>query len=189
MLGEVTELLNRMAEESGAVRKQTYDRLVVIVYQDLRRRARLQLGRERGDTLQPTALVHEAYERLLHVQMPFHNREHFLNVAATAMRRLIIEHARKANAAKRGGGRGGDNIGAESAVGTLNQKPEFLIDIDRALQTLRPEQIQLTELRFFAGFTVEETAVIMKLKPETVKKRWEVVRTLLFERLGRRRGM
>jgi hypothetical protein len=72
MLGEVTELLNRMAEESGAVRKQTYDRLVVIVYQDLRRRARLQPGRERGDTLQPTALV-------LHVQMPFHNREHFLN--------------------------------------------------------------------------------------------------------------
>jgi RNA polymerase sigma-70 factor, ECF subfamily len=189
MSGEITALLNRMAGESGEARKQTYDQLVMILYQDLRRRARLQVGHQLADSLQPTALVHEAYERLLNYQMSFHNREHFLNVAATAMRRLLIERARKTKASKRGGGQAGDLAEAASAVSALDKNPDLLIDIDRALQMLRPEQVQLTELRFFAGFTVEETAAIMGLKPETVKKRWEVVRTLLFHSLETRRGV
>ena len=102
--GQVTQLLKRMESEAGDERKRIYDQLVTLVYQDLRRRARQQLIGHRADSLQPTVLVHEAYERLLQYRMPYQNREHFLNVAATAMRRVLIEHARKITAAKRGGG-------------------------------------------------------------------------------------
>src|SRR5215510_15153083 len=100
--GEITQLLGRMSCESGEARKRTYDELVSLVYQDLRREARLQLNRERADSLQPTILVHEAYQRLLGYRMPFENREHFLNASATAMRRILIERARRLCSAKRG---------------------------------------------------------------------------------------
>ena len=180
--GNITLLLNRMSEEEGDGRKRLYDELVTLAYQDLRQCAQLQLRRERADSLQPSVLVHEVYERLLQYQMPFENRRHFLNVAAAAMRRVLIERARKLNAEKRGSGQCHEALD-DTIPAALPESPEFLIDLDRALHTLRPEQLQLAELRFFAGFTVEETAEIMGLKPETVKKRWEVVKTLLFDRL------
>jgi RNA polymerase sigma factor (TIGR02999 family) len=169
--------------EDQVVRKAAYDELVGLVYHDLRRRARAQLGAERADSLHPTVLVHEAYERLLGYRMPFENREHFFNVAGTAMRRYLIERARKVRAAKRGGGRINSNLDDEDAAGIINSDPGLLIDIDRALESLRPDQIQLVELRFFIGFTLEESAEILGIKFDAAKKRWLAVKTLLFDRL------
>jgi len=182
---EVTQLLDRMAKEHGEERKRLYDQVVTIVYQDLHRRASQQLGNERSNSMQPTVLVHEAYERLLDYHMSYQNRQHFLNVAATAMRRVLVDRARKVGAAKRGAGQPSAVLDELSVVTALSESPELLIDINRALETLRPEQIQLTELRFFAGFTLEETAEIMGLKPETTKKRWEIVKTVLYDKLER----
>jgi DNA-directed RNA polymerase specialized sigma24 family protein len=100
--GEITILLTRLAHQNGESRKATYDRLVALLYDDLPRRARHQMGAERDWTgLQPTALVLEAYERLLGYEMEFQNREHFLNVACTAMRRVLINRARRLKTAKR----------------------------------------------------------------------------------------
>lgn len=181
--GEVTRLLRRMSSEQGEARKQTYDEVVQLVYQDLRRRARQQLSKEGTVTVQPTVLVHEAYERLAEYRMPYENREHFLNVAASAMRRLLVEHARKARAAKRGGGQPAADLELDSAAAQLPRNPELLVDIDQALSDLRPEQVQLVELRYFAGFTLDETAQIIGIKAETAKKRWEAVRTLLYDKL------
>jgi RNA polymerase sigma factor (TIGR02999 family) len=172
-----------MSSETGASRKQTFDELVTIVYGDLKRRAQQQMAGERPGSLQPTLLVHEAYERLLNYQMAFDNREHFLNAAARAMRRILIERARRLHSAKRGSGQRAETITDLDVIDVLSQSPELLLDLDRAIAELRPDQIQLTELRFFAGFTFEETAQIMGLKTETVKKRWEVIRALLFDKL------
>jgi len=183
--GEITQLLGRMSRESGEVRKRTYDELVSLLYQDLRRGARLQLNRERADSLQPTILVHEAYERLLGYRMPFENREHFLNAAATAMRRILIERARRLSSAKRGNRQVSATLDEEcTAVSQLSHDPELLIDIDRALNTLRPDQVQLVELRFFIGYTLEEAAEIMGLNREAAKKRWETIKTLLYDKLS-----
>ena len=176
-----------MSREHGDERKRIYDQVVTIVYQDLHRRAARQLGSERPNSLQPTVLVHEAYERLLEYDLSYQNRQHFLNVAATAMRRVLVDRARKVRAAKRGAGQPRLPLDDLSVSTALSESPELLIDISRALDTLRPEQIQLTELRFFAGFTLEETAEIMGLKPETTKKRWEVVKTVLYDKLDRYR--
>ena len=127
--------------------------------------------------------MHEAYERLLNYRMSFENREHFLNAAATAMRRILIDRARKMKAVKRGSGKLPATLSEIDVVGALDESPELLIDLDRAVEQLSPEQVQLTELRFFAGFTFEETAELMHLKVETAKKRWEVIRTILFDKL------
>ena len=181
--GQITRLLARMAGESGESRKVTYDEVVSLVYADLRRRARQHLRGERADSLRPTILVHEAYERLLRYRMPYQNRQHFLNVAATAMRRFLIERARRISAQRRGGRRANTTLDVDTAAGALIAHPELLIDIDRALGGLRAEQVTLTELRFFAGFTIEETADIMGLNVETAKKRWRVIKVLLARNL------
>jgi RNA polymerase sigma factor (TIGR02999 family) len=186
--GEITVLLAKLAHESGESRKKTYDHLVAILYDDLRRRARQQMGGERNWTsLQPTSLVHEAYERLLGYEMEFQNREHFLNVASTAMRRVLIDRARKLKAAKRRAFRSSVPLDGDDVVRTLVSAPDALLDLDAAVDTLRPEQIRLVELRYFAGLTIEETAVAMGLQPETVKKRWQVIKTLLYDKLQDRR--
>src|SRR5215831_14594248 len=188
--GEITVLLTKLAHQDGDSRKATYDRLVALLYDDLRRRARQQMGAERDWTsLQPTALVHEAYERLLGYEMEFHNREHFLNVASTAMRRVLIDRARKLKAAKRRAFQSSVPLEGDDVVRTLVSAPDALLDLDAAVSTLRPEQIRLVELRYFAGLTIEETAAAMGLQPETVKKRWQVIKTLLYDKLQDRRGL
>jgi RNA polymerase sigma factor (TIGR02999 family) len=174
-----------MSCQSGDARKRIYDDIVSRLYQDLRRRARLQLNRERADSFQPTILVHEAYERMLEYHMAFENREHFLNAAATAMRRILIERARRLNSAKRGNRQVNASLDEGStAASQLAHDPSLLLDIDRALTNLRPDQVQLVELRFFVGYTIEETAEIMGLRRETAKKRWEVIKTLLYDKLS-----
>lgn len=183
--GEVTVLLQRLGSLTGAERKETYDELIAMVYEDLRRRAYAQVGREfQWKSLRATSLVHEVYEAMLGYQMPFESRQHFLNVAAKAMRRLLIDRARKLNAEKRGSGKAAEPVEDHHAVDT--QDPETLIALDEALETLRPEQVRLVELRYFAGLTLEETAQAMGLEVETVKKRWQTTRLLLFDKLASR---
>lgn len=165
-------------------RKEAYDELVGIVYHDLRRRARQQLGRQSLDGVRPTALVNDLYEKLLGYEIPFQNREHFFNAAGSAMRRLLIDRARKLRAAKRGGGHATASLEDEDAAGIAASDPDLLIDLDRALETLRPEQVRMVELRFFAGFTLEETAELMGLGIDAAKKRWLAIKTLLFDRLS-----
>jgi RNA polymerase sigma factor (TIGR02999 family) len=188
--GEITVLLAKLAHESGEARKATYDHLVALVYDDLRRRARHQMHAESDwNSLQPTALVHEAYERLLGYEMEFENRAHFLNVASTAMRRVLVDRARKRKAEKRRPFQSSIPLESDDVVRTLVSAPDALLDLDAAVNTLRPEQIRLVELRYFAGLTIEETAAAMGLQPETVKKRWQVIKTLLYDKLRDRRGV
>lgn len=182
--GEITILLQRMASESGAGRRQAYDEVVVLVYDELRRRARRHLRGERGDELQPTALVHDVYERLLQYRMPFANRQHFFNVAATAMRRLLIDRARNLRAIRRGERRHETTVDSETPAMALAGDPDLLLAVDEAMATLTPEQVRLTELRFFVGLTVQEAADVMELNVETARKRWRVIKALLASRLG-----
>lgn len=183
--GDITLLLRQLPAEKGPARKRIYDRLVSLLYEDLRRRARQQIGREYGrHSLQPTALVHEAYECLIEYEMAFENRQHFFNVAGKAMRRLLIDRARKLKSAKRGRGEHVTQLRDESAVTNLD--PDTMLALDEALGTLRPDQIQLVELRYFAGLTMQEAAKVMGLEPETAKKRWQVIRLLLYDKLKHR---
>jgi RNA polymerase sigma factor (TIGR02999 family) len=188
--GEITRLLRRMADQSGAARKHAYDELVGLAYHELKRRAHRQLRGERADSLQPTILVHAVYERLLQYRMPYEDSRHFMNVAATAMRRLLVERARGKAAEKRGGGQRANTLNTECAVEALGEDPDLLLDIEAAMDVLTPEQARLTELRFFVGFSMPETADIMGLNPETAKKRWAVIKKLLSARLAEwsRRG-
>ena len=180
--GDVTQLLRRMAGESGPARKRTYDELVSLVYDELRLRAGRQIRRERADgSLRATGLVHEIYARLLGYRMPYTDRAHFLNVAATAMRRVLVERARKRQALRRGGDLAPATPTEAMLDATPRADPDLLIDVDRALASLAPEQVQLTELRFFAGHTLEEAADIMGIELEAAKKRWHVVKVRLLD--------
>ena len=182
--GDVTRLLRQMADAgSDAARRQMYDDLVVLVYDELRRRARLSLARERADSVQPTALVHEVYARIAGYRMNFQNRQHFMCVAASAMRRCLIERARALQAVKRGERKPADAID-DGIVAVLPEDPDRLLDVNRALAVLTEEQVQFTELRYFSGFSLEETADIMGLKADTAKKRWRVIKALLARELA-----
>ncbi len=184
-VGDITIMLRELPSASPGERRNLYNRLIPLLYEDLRLRARRQIGTvQRWDTLQPTALVHEAWERLLPYDVPFESRTHFLNVAAKTMRSLIVDRARKRRALKRGSGNvwnAGDDL---PAIQMANNDPETLIWIDDALSTLSPVQIQLVELHFFSGHSFEETGEIMGLKADTVRARWKVIRLLLYRRLG-----
>ena len=181
---QITRLLHVMHEQTGSARKQTYDALVELMYGELKRVARGQLRQERADSLHPTRLVHDVYDRLLQYRMPFDNREHFLSAAATAMRRVLVERARRVTAQRRGGRVAPATLDESLSAAVLPVDPGLVIDVDRALTTLREEQVRMTELRFFAGCTIEETAQAMGIKVETAKKRWRVIKTLLFRELS-----
>lgn len=162
------------------------DRLLPLVYDDLHHLARVQFARERrGHTLQPTALVHEAYLRLVEIRrIAWQDRAHFLALAATTMRRILVGHARKHRAAKRGGGAFSVTLGEEIAGGA---GPEAdLLALDQALGALAeldPRQARIVELRYFGGLTIEETAEALEVSPATVKSDWQMARAWLFNRL------
>ena len=167
--------------------RQSVESLLPIVYQELRRLAASYLRRERpGQTLQPTALVHEAYMRLLKDRPErWQNRAHFSAIAAHAMRQILIERARARDALKRGGGqpRVTFDEGLQAAV------PERSIDmvaLDAALTRLAgldAGQARIVELRFFGGLSIEETADAMGVSPATVKRHWAVARAWLAREL------
>src|SRR5262249_12701212 len=178
-----TVILDRINRgESGAV-----GFLLSTVYDELHRLAAGQMGRERQDhTLQPTALVHEAYLRLVgDVPLQFKNRAHFFGAAAEAMRRILVDHARARLAAKRGGGR--DRTPLSDLVDSNEQTPEDLIAIDEALTKLSQVDAQkhrIVELRFFAGLTAEETAEVMDISLRTVHRDWRFSKAWLFREIA-----
>lgn len=187
-IGDITVLLQRMAAAPPALRKDTFDALVDRVYDELRRRARAHLRHERSDSLQATALVNEVYQKLLHYEMPYTDRRHFFAVAGTAMRRLLIDHARRSSAARRGARQPETTFDADMPAMAVQTDPDLLLAIEEALSKLTPAQVQLTELRFFAGLTIQEAASVMGLNVETARKRWRVIKALLASELEAWRG-
>ncbi len=179
--GEVTRLLG----EIGRGQKDAMNQLLPLVYDELHRLARSYFRRERGEhTLQPTALVHEAYMRLVDQRAPMDSRGHFLAVAATQMRRILLDYARKTRAVRRGGA--GQKVMLEDTMAICEQQPVDMIALDAALTRLAaldPTQGHLVELRFFGGLSVEETAKVMGVSPATVKRSWSSARAFLHREI------
>lgn len=167
--------------------REAADRLMQIVYQEMRRLAASYLQKQRADhTLQPTALVHEAYLKLIDAsQVNWQDRAHFFAVAAQTMRNILVDHARAVAADKRGGG--AQKIALDEAVGLSENQEVDLIDLDEALQMLARQdetQSRIIELRFFGGLTIEETAEVLKISPATVKREWAMARAWLFRQIN-----
>lgn len=179
--GEVTRLLG----EIGRGQKQAVNDLLPLVYDELHRLARSYFRRERGEhTMQPTALVHEAYIRMVDQRAPLESRGHFMAVAATQMRRVLLDYARKHRAARRGGD--DQKVLLEDTMVICEQRPLDMILLDVALEKLAAldaRQAQLVELRFFAGLSVEETAEVMGVSPATVKRSWSSARAFLHREI------
>jgi RNA polymerase sigma-70 factor (ECF subfamily) len=162
--------------------------LIPRIYDELRRLASSYLRSERPDhTLQTTALVHEAYLRLVdQKQVDWHNRNYFFAVAAQMMRRVLVDHARKHHAFKRGGPL--TRISLDEAAVFAQEQPQELIAVDELLTrlaSLDPEGSRIVELRFFAGLSLEETAEVMGLSIAKVRRNWSVVKAWLTRELGR----
>jgi len=177
----VTQLLSRWNQGDSAAR----DALVAIVYQELRRVARKCLASQSSDhTLQPTALVHEAYLRLVNAgSVNWQSRVHFFAVAATIMRQILVDHARKHAAKKRNGTL---TLLLEEGIGTARSRELDLLALDDALQRLAlldPRQSRIVELRFFGGLSIEETAEVVDISPATTKREWATAKLWLHDAL------
>ncbi len=162
--------------------------IVPIVYDELRQLARRQLRGERtGHTLQPTALVHEAFARLVdQSQVKWQGRSHFFAVAGKTMRRVLVDYARKRRAAKRGGH--GIRITLDESVAVAERRDVDVIALDDALTGLArldAQQGKLVELRYFAGLGIEETAEALGVSPATVKREWVVAKAWLYREMTR----
>jgi RNA polymerase sigma-70 factor (ECF subfamily) len=160
-------------------------RLTPIVYDELRRLARGYMRRERpGHSLQTTALVNEAYMRLVdYERMQWHNRAHFFAVSSQLMRRILVEHARRHNL-KRGGGV--QHVSLEEAAVVGGDQDTDLVALDDAMNALTridPRKVQVVEMRFFGGLSVEETAEVLKLSAVTVKRDWRAAKAWLYREL------
>jgi RNA polymerase sigma factor (TIGR02999 family) len=162
------------------------DQLMPAVYAELHRVAASYLRREQaGHTLQPTALVHEAYLRLVdESRVDWHSRAHFFGAAARLMRQILVDHARRRNAAKRGGG--AFKITLDDARANYEPPNLDLLALDQALielAALDPQQSRVVELRFFGGLSVEETAEVLAISPATVKRDWTTAKAFLRHKL------
>ena len=179
------EQLTRLLEAWQQGQHGAADELVTLVYAELRRMAKARLRDERpGHTLQATALVHEAWMRLMNQHgASWQNRAQFFAVAAQAMRRILVDHARKRSAVKRGDGTSSVDIDALAHVLSAPLPDDRLLALDAALETLAafdPRQARIVELRFFGGLSVEEAADILGVSPTTVKREWSTARAWLF---------
>lgn len=166
--------------------REAADTLMTLVYKEMRKLAASYLQRQRADhTLEPTALVHEAYLKLIDAsQINWQDRAHFFAVAAQTMRNILVDHARAVAADKRGGD--AHKIALDEAVGFSQKQDVDLIDLDEALKLLaRQDELQsrIIELKFFGGLTNEETAEVLKISPATVKREWAMARAWLFRRM------
>ena len=181
--GTVTRLLSRAGQGDG----EAMQRLMPLVYDDLRRRAQALMRRERvNHTLEATALVNEAYLRLVdQEQVAFKDRAHFHALAARSMRQILVDHARQHAAGKRGAD--WQRIPLEAGVLHEERADIDIVALDEALRELEEldeRKARVVELRFFAGLSVEETAKALDVDERTVKRDWRVARTLLLDRLG-----
>ena len=178
----VTDLLIKFSNG----KRDAVDELLPLIYDELKRIAANYLRRERSDhTLQPTALVNEAYMKMVDItQVSWQNKAHFIGVAANQMRRILVDHARQHNAQKRGG---------EFHILTLNEEIDKadeqsadLIALDDALTELAkmdPVKAQIVELRYFGGLTTDETAEVLGVSPITIKRHWKMTKAWLYGQL------
>ena len=182
--GAITRLLVSIGEGDRLALNQLFP----IVYAELRARAHRQLARMRpGDTLQTTALVHEAYLKLVGTARPqWRDRMHFFAVASRAMRQISVDYARAQAAEKRGGDR--PVIPLDEEQTPLVDRADDLVRLDQALAELESQSerpAKVVELRFFGGLSVEETASVMEISERTVKREWQKARAFLFDALQR----
>lgn len=177
-----------MLNEMRSGDRATTDEFLPHVYDELRRLARSQLRRERSNhTLQPTALVHEAYIRLIgQHEIDWQNRAHFFGVASRLMREILIEHARSKNSLKRGG-EFKTQIELDAAISFDNSRQLDIFAVDdalRKLEELDKRQTKIVEMKFFGGMTIEEIGEVLDISPATVKREWTSAKLLLSQMLG-----
>jgi RNA polymerase sigma-70 factor, ECF subfamily len=179
--GEVTQLLKAMAKGDP----DAAGNLLPLVYAELHRLARSYMRRERPDhTLQPTALINEAYMRLAKEDIDWNNRQHFIAIAANVMRRVLVDYARAHNAEQRGGGIKRVEMQEEFAISP--ERLEEVTLLDEALKNLEkqnPRQAKVVELRYFGGLSVKEIASLLEVSPRSVKRDWSLARIWLFREL------
>jgi RNA polymerase sigma-70 factor, ECF subfamily len=180
---DVTQWL--MAWSNGD--ESALERLIPLVHSELRRLAKRYMRRERpGHTLQTTALVNEAYVRLIDAgQVKWQDRAHFLAISARLMRRILVDYARSRNYVKRGGEARHVAL-EEAAVYSEDRAPDLIAldDVLRALAETDPRKSQIVELRFFGGLSVEETAEVLKVSPDTVGRDWRLAKAWLLRELS-----
>jgi RNA polymerase sigma factor (TIGR02999 family) len=182
-MSEVTRILNAIEQGDPHAAEQ----LLPLVYDELRKLAAQKLMQEKpGQTLQATALVHEAYLRLIggDAVQPWDSRRHFFAAAAEAMRRILVENARRKRSAKHGGKR--LRVDLDDALLVANDPSPTLLEVDELLDQLAqadPKAAELVKLRFFAGLTGEQTAQVLGISPRSVDLLWSYARAWLFERL------
>jgi RNA polymerase sigma factor (TIGR02999 family) len=181
---DVTKLLLEWSKGD----RQSLDKLLPVVYQELRRLAQHYLGQERPDhTLQATALVHEVYLKLIDTKVVrWENRAHFFAVAAQVMRHILVDLARQRRAQKRGGGR---KVALDEALGVPEEAETVnLVALDEALERLAAvdaRQARIIELRYFGGLSTEETAEVLGVSARTVKREWRMARAWLHREIRR----
>jgi len=179
--GQVTELLKAMRAGDG----QAAENLLPLVYAELHRLAKAYMRRERPDhTLQATALINEAYLRLVGEDIDWNSRAHFVGLAAHVMRRVLVDYARTRNAEQRGGGLSRVEMQDELAISP--QQLDEVAELDEALTRLEkksPRQARVVELRYFGGLSVEQIATLLEIAPRSVKRDWALARIYLFREL------
>jgi len=181
-----SDYVSQLLVEWSNGNERALEDLLPLIYNELRRLAHNFLYHERsGHTLQTTALVHEAYLKLIDQRdARWQNRAHFFAIAAQAMRRILIDSARKHTAAKRRGA--GENVSLDEAANLSDEPDSSLLALDEALKALAAidrQQGRIVELRYFGGLTIEETAEVMKLSPATIKREWAMARAWLHQEL------
>lgn len=187
-MGTAPEQVTRLLSELSSGNEQALGELMPLVYSELRRLASYYLRRERGNhTLQATALVHEAYLRLVDQRdARWENRNQFVRVASQLMRRILVDYSRSHDAAKRGGGAG--KVFLQEAAVAGKGRPAEVVALDDALNRLAeldPQQARLVELRFFGGLSIEETAAVLGTSPATIKRHWNVAKAWLAREIQR----
>ena len=182
MSQQVSENITQLLIDLSNGDRNAVDLLLPVIYDELRKLAANYLRRERPDhTLQPTALVHEAYIRLVdQTRVNWQNRAHFFGVAAQLMRRLLVDHARRHNAEKRG--QNFQKISLDENIDKAGERSTMLVALDDALQALAQfdeQKARVVELRYFGGLSIEETADVMGVTPTTIKRHWRFAKAWL----------
>jgi RNA polymerase sigma factor (TIGR02999 family) len=185
-MSDVTRILSQIEQGDP----QAAEQLLPLVYNELRKLAAAKLTQEKpGQTLQATALVHDAYIRLVDVEQAQHwdSRGHFFAAAAEAMRRIVVDQARRKNSQRQGGGRVRLDIDEAAPIPLSSQEPNRILAINEALSVLEtesPRKAQLVKLRFFVGMTLEEAAAALGVAVPTAKRDWAAARVWLYRRLS-----
>lgn len=184
MESEVTLLLKELSSAKDSANRKALDKLLPIVYDELRRLAASFLNREHAVSIQTTELVHEAYFKLTdQKKVDWENRGQFFAIAAQAMRRILIDAARQRKSLKHGA----EKVSLDAALTISAEQNQNLLELDEALMELEnfdEQQCRVVELRYFAGLTIEETAEVLRISPATVKREWTIARAWLYQKIN-----